>query len=262
MIDDAIAASQDGEGLQVIGAHLEHIHIYEANIIEAEHRSLQDMQYESESYDDKPGGESAVHPEADPDAFIDDCLDYSDDDDVPQPPPPPSGGVANVGFSPRGFPPLPDDDDADDVFIDDGDDDDVDPSTFVLNGDPDSEVSPTAIPPDDVASDNPAASVPPSTCPHQPSRFPPHRHLVSSVIHICDTPGCRRRPESDPCGFEQVSQHVCCDICLFSDGRQHANACNAGDLATALSFAPAPAPPSSGNNGSDGRGSAYHDDDW
>ena len=29
-----------------------------------------------------------------------------------------------------------------------------------------------------------------------------------------------------------------------------------------MSLAPAPAPPSSGNSGSDGRGSSYHDDDW
>ena len=42
------------------------------------------MEYERGSYDDKPGGEPALHPEADPDVFIDDCLD---DDDDPQPPP-------------------------------------------------------------------------------------------------------------------------------------------------------------------------------
>ena len=205
-----------------------------------------------------PGGDSALHPDPDPydpGVFIDDCLD-DDDDTVPQPPPPPSGGVASVGFGPMGFAPPPDDDD-DDIFIDDGDDDDVDPSTVVFNGDPDPEVPPTAIPPDDVVSGAPAASVAPE---HVPTPTVPVPTPTPSVIHICDTPGCRRRPESDPCGLEQVSQHACCDICLFPDGRQHTNACNAVNLTTALSFAPAP--PSSGNNGSDGRGSSYHDDDW
>ena len=46
----------------------------------------------------------------------------------------------------------------------------------------------------------------------------------------------------------------------------HTNACQAANLTAAqyhaLSLAPAPAPPSSGNSGSDGRGAAYHDDDW
>ena len=44
MIDSAIAASQDGEGLQVLDAHLERIRTYDANILEAEQRSLQDIQ--------------------------------------------------------------------------------------------------------------------------------------------------------------------------------------------------------------------------
>ena len=136
-----------------------------------------------------------------------------------------------------------------------------DPPTFVFNnGDhPDSEVTPTAIPPDEVDSDTPTTSVAPE---HVPTPTVPVPTPTPSVIHICDTPGCRRRPESDPCGLVQVSQHVCCGIFLLSDGRQHTNACNAANLTTALSFAPAPAPPSSGNGGSDGRGSSYHDDDW
>ena len=258
MVNNAIAASQDGEHLQVLGAHLERIRTYDANILEAEHRSLQDMQYETGSYEDEPGGESAVHPVADSDVFLDDCLDYSDDSNAPQPPPPPSGGVPNVGHGPRGFPPLSDHDD-DDAFIDDGDDDEVDPSTLVLNGDLGSEVSPVAIPPDDVASDTPAADVAPE---HVPTPTVPVPTPTPSVINICDTPGCRRRPESDPCGLAQVEQHVCCDICLVSDGRMHTNACQAVNLTTALSFATAPAPPSGGNSGGDGRGSAYHDDDW
>ena len=81
------------------------------------------MQYESGDFDDKPGGNSALHPDPepyDPDVFI----DYSSDDadgTVPQPPSPPSGGVTSVGGGPVGFPPPPDDDD-DGIFLDDGDD--------------------------------------------------------------------------------------------------------------------------------------------
>ena len=85
MVDDAIKASQDFGDIKSLDAHLENIRIYDANVFEAEHRSLCGMQYELGSYDDKPGGEPALHPEADPDVFIDDCLD---DDDDPQPPPP------------------------------------------------------------------------------------------------------------------------------------------------------------------------------
>ena len=91
MVDDAITVSQDNGDLQALDAHLEHIRIYEANILEAKHRSLQAMQYESGSYDDKPGGESALHPDPDSDAFTD-YSDDSADDTVPQPPPPPSRG--------------------------------------------------------------------------------------------------------------------------------------------------------------------------
>ena len=47
MVDDAIAALQDSGDLQALDAHLEHIRIYEANVLEAEHRSLQDIQYDS-----------------------------------------------------------------------------------------------------------------------------------------------------------------------------------------------------------------------
>ena len=94
MVDDAIAASQDSGNLQSLDAHLEHIRIYEANILEAEHRSLQDMQFESGDFDDKPGGNSALHPDPnpdDPDRFIDYSSD-DDDGDVTKPPPSHSGG--------------------------------------------------------------------------------------------------------------------------------------------------------------------------
>ena len=47
LVDDAIKASQDFGDLQALDAHLENIRIYDANVLEAEHRSLQDMQYES-----------------------------------------------------------------------------------------------------------------------------------------------------------------------------------------------------------------------
>ena len=44
MVDDAIAASQDSGDLQALDAHPEKIR-YDANVLEAEHRSLQDMEY-------------------------------------------------------------------------------------------------------------------------------------------------------------------------------------------------------------------------
>ena len=123
----------------------------------------------------------------------------------------------------------------------------------------DPELSPVVIPPDDVDSDASNADVAPDDVPTPTVPVPTP---TPSVIHICDTPGCRRRPESDPCGLQQVSQHVCCDICLFSDGRQHTAACDSGNLTTALALAPAP--PGSGNNGSNAGGSAAPDadDDW
>ena len=47
MVDDAIAVSHDCGDLQALDVQLEQIRIYEANVLEAEHRSLQDMQFES-----------------------------------------------------------------------------------------------------------------------------------------------------------------------------------------------------------------------
>ena len=150
-----------------------------------------------------------------------------------------------------GFGPPPDDDD--DIFLDDGDDDEVDPSALALNSGLGSEATPVVIPPDDVASDAPASDAAPADVPTPTVPVPTP---TSSVIHICDTPGCRRRPESDPCGLAQVEQHVCCDICLFSNGQMLTNVCQAANSTTALSLAPTPAPPSSGNSGGDGRGAA------
>ena len=66
MVDDAIAASHDCGDLQALDSHLEQIRIYEANVLEAEYRSLQDMQFESGDFDDKPGGDSSVHPDSSP----------------------------------------------------------------------------------------------------------------------------------------------------------------------------------------------------
>ena len=88
----------------------------------------------------------------------------------------------------------------------------------------------------------------------------PFTKTVSAPFHEC-----RRRPESDPCGLQlqQVSQHVCCDICLFSDGRQHTATCDFVNLAT-TALALAPTPPSGGNGGNNAGGSAAPgvDDDW
>ena len=89
-----------------------------------------------------PGGEPVLHPEADPDVFIDDGEDYDDDPKPspkrsrPPPPPPPSGGVPSSGGGTFFF------GNADDcTFVGDCDDED-DPPTFVNNGDFGPELSP------------------------------------------------------------------------------------------------------------------------
>ena len=129
LIDDAIEASQNfgKQNLARLDAHLENIRIYDANIVEAEHRSLCELQYEH-------------------DACAGNCFDP--------------------------------------------------------------ELSPVVIPPDDADSDVSDADILPddATTPTAPVPTP-----TPSVIHICQTPGCRRRPESDPCGLQQTLQDICCD---------------------------------------------------
>ena len=180
MVNDAIEASQDfGEQNRArLDAHLENIRIYDANALDAGHRSLRELQYEHD-------------------------------------------GRAGECFDP--------------------------------------ELSPVVIPPDDADSDASNAYIPPDdvTTSTVPVLTP-----TPSVIHICDTPSCRRRPESDPCGLQQISEHICCGICLFSDGRQHTAICNSVNLTTALALAPTPS--SSANGGSNAGGSAAPnvDDIW
>ena len=124
--------------------------------------------------------------------------------------------------------------------------------------------TPVVIPPDDdssdaSASDTAATNVPTPTV----SDFPP----APGWMLVCNTPGCQRRSHSDPSGRTQF-ELVCCNSCLPSNGQLHTQTCQAVNLtvdqyhAWRMSLAPAPAPPSSGNSGSDGRGSSYHDDDW
>ena len=224
LVDDAIKASQDFGDLMSLDAHLENIRIYDANVLEAEHRSLRDMQYERGGYNDLPGGEPALHPEAYACGFIDDGIDDDDDPQPspkrsrPPPPPPPFGGVPNSGIGP--FVPeqtQPGFDIADEeTFIDDGDDED-DPPTFVNNGGFGPELSPVVIPPDDVVPDASAADVAPEDVPTPTAPVPTP---TPSVIHICDTPGCRRRPESDPCGlqYKSLSTFDATCACFLTDG--------------------------------------------
>ena len=125
--------------------------------------------------------------------------------------------------------------------------------------------APVVIPPDDDSSDASASDTTPAAT---PADVPSSN--VPSVIHVCDTAGCLRRPGSDPATFGTIGYHVCCGSCAFFNGQTHTQACQAVTLtpdeyhAWKLSLvpAPAPAPPSSGNSGSDGRGAPYHDDDY
>ena len=339
--DSTTVSSQEGEDLQVLDTHLEHVYTYERDGSVC-----------------SPGGTSAAHPDSDSETVIDD----NDGDNVQQSSISPSGGAPATrmygGFGPEPEGGNPDDvfiddgedddddevdpialtvgpgpppDDPDDVFVDDDDDDDVvDPTTvapapvvtsplaygapvvtspdddddsfdiFIDDGDGEDIVNPVAlaavaaanraiapgtlsedaaqaiaaaaiaaaaapvaIPPDDDTSDASASDTTPAATPADvPSP------TVPSVIHICDTAGCLRRPGSDPASFGTIGYHVCCDTCAFSNGQTHTNACQAVNLtadeyhAWRLSLAPAPAPPSSGNSGSDGRGAPYHDDDY
>ena len=124
-------------------------------------------------------------------------------------------------------------------------------------------VAPVVIPPDDDSSDASASDTTPaatSTDTTSPT--------VPSVIHVCDTAGCLRRPASDPASFGTIGYHICCGSCAFSNGQTHTQACQAQSLTPAEYFAwrrstvPAPAPPSSGNSGGDGRGAPSHHDDF
>ena len=95
--------------------------------------------------------------------------------------------------------------------------------------------TPVVIPPDDILSDAPDANIPPDDVTTPTVSIPTP---TPSVIHICDIPGYRRRPESDPCGLQHISQHICCDMCLFFDGQQHTATCDSVNLTSA----PAPSP--------------------
>ena len=69
-----------------------------------------------------------------------------------------------------------------------------------------SELSPVVLPPDDIVPDASDAAIRPDAA-DAPSVLVPTP--TPSVIHICQIPGCRRRPESDPCGLQQASQDLC-----------------------------------------------------
>ena len=211
----------------------------------------------------------------------DDVVDNNDDDEVDSTTVAPTLSVTSSLGSSVVTSPHPDDGE---VFIDDGDGDDiVDPDVLAAAAaagrsiSPYSQqyrhivaaaaaaraaaaVAPDVIPPDDDSSDasasdtTPAATSADTTSP-----------TVPSVIHVCDTAGCLRRPGSDPASFGTIGYHICCGSCAFSNGQTHTQACQAQSLTPAEYFAwrrstvPAPAPPSSGNDRGDGRPS-HHDD--
>ena len=89
---------------------------------------------------------------------------------------------------------------------------------------------------------------------------------VPSVIHVCDTAGCLRRPGSDPASHGTIGYHVCCGSCAFFNGQVHTRECQEASLtpeeyhAWTLSRVPVDAAPAS-SNGNDGRGASNLDDD-
>ena len=102
--DSTTVSSQEGEDLQVLDTHLEHVYTYERDGSVC-----------------SPGGASAAHPDSDSETVIDD----NDGDDVQQSSISPSGGAPATRMY-GGFGPEPEGGNPDDVFIDDGQDDDDD----------------------------------------------------------------------------------------------------------------------------------------
>ena len=110
------------------------------------------------------------------------------------------------------------------------------------------EHAPGVIPPDDVLQLVSASSTTrPATQTAGSSA-----HVVSpDVPHVCPVSGCRRRPLSDPRGLRQISmENMCCDTCLFTNGRHHTDICDCANRAS--TNVPSPTPSSSGNSGNDG----------
>ena len=159
--DSTTVSSQEGEDLQVLDTHLEHVYTYERDGSEC-----------------KPGGASAAHPDSDSETVIDD----NDGNDVQQPSTSPSGGVPATRMY-GGFGPEPEGGNPDDVFIDNGEDDDDE--VFIDNDvADDDEVDPIALtvglgpPPDDdddvfVDDDDDDDVVDPATAASAPVVTPP-----------------------------------------------------------------------------------------
>ena len=124
--------------------------------------------------------------------------------------------------------------------------------------------APVVIPPDDDSSDGSTSDTTPRT-PRTTSADAPSSN-VPSVIHVCDTAGCLRRPGSDPASHGTIGYHVCCGSCAFFNGQVHTRACQEASLtpdeyhAWTLSRVPVDAALAS-SNGNDGRGASNLDDD-
>ena len=117
----------------------------------------------------------------------------------------------------------------------------------------DAEAAPVIIPPGDVLPVALAsAAARPATRPAGSSAnvVPP------DVTHACPIPGCRRRPLSDPRGLQQISQDLCCGMCMFSNGENHTAACDSTNRASTIASSSTPS--SGGDSGGNGGSSTPH----
>ena len=107
---------------------------------------------------------------------------------------------------------------------------------------------PAIIPPDDVLHVATTSSTTLSATPTADSAA----HVVPpDARHACPIAGCPRRPLSDPRGLRQISmENLCCDACLFTDGRHHTDICDSANRSSTT--ASSPTPPSGDGSGGDG----------
>ena len=69
--------------------------------------------------------------------------------------------------------------------------------------------------------------------------------------HACPIAGCPRRPLSDPRGLRHISmENLCCDTCLFTEGRHHTDICDSANRSSTTASSPTPS--SGDNSGNDG----------
>ena len=115
------------------------------------------------------------------------------------------------------------------------------------------EHAPVIIPPDDVLH---VATTSSTTRPATPTAGSSAHVVPPDARHACPVAGCPRRPLSDPRGLRQISHgmNLCCDTCLFTEGRHHTDICDSANRSSTTASSPTPSSgDNSGNDGGSGR---------